>query len=177
MNDDNTFQTPQHSTKLYDQLAQKMSHIKGWAIDANPRNDPTYPIRQRFDEDRAGYNWSRPAQQPITENILKSNERPNMPGVFGTAAPAPFLSGAIRRYAFQFSEGRYRHWLLLLLADRVNMIEGLVSDVAGGKVPHCMDERGLSAELKYNRKAVMTRVAVGAVVVSSLAIFLACRKK
>lgn len=161
--------------KLFDQLSEKMTHIKGWAIDANPDNDPTYPIRQRFDEDRSA-SWSRPAQQPETEHVLKSNERPNTSSVFGTSAPAPFLSGAIRRYAFRFSEGRYRHWLLLLLADRVNMVEGLVSDIFTGHVPHCLEERGLNAQLKYDRKAVMTRVAVGALVVTSVALIVASRK-
>ncbi len=176
MNDENsTDQNPQVKGKLFDQLAKKMTHIKGWAIDANPDNDPTYPIRQRFDGDHSS-SWPRPAQQPETEGVLKSNERPNTSSVFGTSAPAPFLSGAIRRYAFRFSEGRYRHWLLLLLADRVNMVEGLVSDIFTGHVPHCLEERGLNAQLKYDRKAVMTRVAVGALVVTSVALVVASRK-
>jgi hypothetical protein len=177
MSDDNFIQDPQQrpATSI-DELPAKMSHIKGWAIDANPKNDPTYPMRQRFDGDRSGYNWSRPVPQRNTEGILKSNERPGMPAVFGTSAPAINLSGAIRRYAFQFSEGRYRHWLLLLLADRVNVVEGLVSDIFTGHVPHCLDERGLNAELKYNRKTVITRVAVGAVVITSLALLMASKK-
>lgn len=167
---------PQKKDKLYDQLSAKMTHIKGWGIDANPDNDPTYPMRIRFDEDREGYKWSRPAQQPETEDVLKSNERPNTSAVFGTSAPAPFLSGAIRTYAFRFSEGRYRHWLLLLLADRVNMIEGLVGDIFTGHVPHCLDERGLNAALKHDRQAVIKSVAVGAVVVTSIALIIAAKK-
>ena len=177
MSDEKSFEKPdQKSESLYNQLSAKMTHIKGWAIDANPDNDPTYPMRKRFDGDRTGYNWARPAQQPETDGVLKSNERPNTSSVFGTSAPAPFLSGAIRRYAFQFSEGRFRHWLLLLLADRVNVVEGLFGDVFSGKIPHCLDERGLNAELKYNRQAVITKVAVGALVVTSLALLLATKK-
>jgi len=176
MSDDFSQEPQQQSATLKNELSAKMAHIKGWAIDANPRNDPTYPMRRRFDADNSGYSWVRPALQHNTEGILKSNERPDMPGVFGTSAPASNLSGAIRRFAFQFSEGQYRHWLLLLLADRVNMIEGLVGDIFTGHVPHCLDERGLNAELKYNRKAVMTRVAVGTVVIASIALLLANKK-
>ena len=158
------------------QLAKKMSHIKGWAIDANSKNDPTYPIRLRFEGDRAGYCWFRPTQQGNAEGILQSNEHPHLTSVFGTSASAAHLSGAIRRYAFRFSEGRYRHWLLLLLADRINMVEGLVQDMIHGRLPHCLDERGFNAELKHNRKAVVRRVAVGAAVVSALTLLLLAKK-
>jgi hypothetical protein len=60
-------------------------HIKGWGIDADPLNDPTYPIKARTDEEQEGYTWKRPTQQPRQGvEILRSNERKNMPAVFGT---------------------------------------------------------------------------------------------
>lgn len=34
------------------------------------------------------------------------------------------MSGAIRRRAFRHSEKDLRHWMMLLLADRVNVVEG-----------------------------------------------------
>lgn len=177
MSHDDSFQNPQpHDDAAFNQLAKKMSHIKGWAIDANPKNDPTYPIRSRFDGDRERYRWERPAQQDNSEEILKSNERPNLSSVFGTSTPPSNVSGAIRRYAFRFSEGRYRHWLLLLLADRINVAEGLVQDVAGGHLPRCLDERGLKAEWKHNRKAVIGRAAIGAVAIGAVALLLTAKK-
>ncbi|MGE8426748.1 MAG: hypothetical protein ACN6O7_02685 [Sphingobacterium sp.] len=30
---------------IYQRQARKYSHIKGWGIDFDPRNDPTFPIR------------------------------------------------------------------------------------------------------------------------------------
>jgi hypothetical protein len=39
------------------------------------------------------------------------------------------VSGWIRRRAFRRSESDMRHWMLLLLADRVNVVEGLADDV------------------------------------------------
>jgi hypothetical protein len=157
-------------------LSAKYWHIKGWGIDADPKNDPTYPIRQRNDAARRAHTWDRPGQQPGSENILRSNERPVVTSVFGTAAPLSGISGAIRRCAFHYSESRYRHWLLLLLADRVNVIEGLTDDVRRGRIPNCLDERGFSAELKYNRKEVVTRAAVGAVVLTSIVLLLKRKK-
>ena len=40
------------------------SHIKGWGIDADPKNDPTYPMKNRTNEEHKGYSWDRPTLQP-----------------------------------------------------------------------------------------------------------------
>lgn len=69
------------------------------------------------------------AQQPETVEILHSIERPNLTPVFGTSAPPSGLNGTIRRRAFRRSESDLRHWMLLLMADRVNVVEGLLQDV------------------------------------------------
>ena len=69
------------------------SQIKGWGVDADPKNDPTYPMKNRNNGEHAGYNWKRPPQQPITIEVLHSNERPNVTSVFGTSTPPSGLSG------------------------------------------------------------------------------------
>jgi len=97
-------------------LAEKYTHIRGWGIDADPKNDPTYPIKNRTDAEQRGYSWQRPTQQPIDTEVLRSIERPNVSAVFGTSVPPSGLSGQIRRFAFRFSESEYGHWLPLLLA-------------------------------------------------------------
>lgn len=108
MSDDNSFQKPRSSAEeSFDQLSQTMSHIKGWAIDANSKNDPTYTLRERFEGDSSGNHWSKPTRQQNADGILQSNERTSLSSVFGTSAPLSKLSGALRRYAFRFSEGRY----------------------------------------------------------------------
>jgi hypothetical protein len=43
--------------------------------------------------------------------------------VFGTAQPARGVSGAIRRVAYRLPEHRAGRWALLLLADRVDVVE------------------------------------------------------
>lgn len=156
--------------------SKDMSHIKGWGVDADPRNDPTYPIKNRTDEEQQGYNWERPAQQTVREEILHSNERPNVTAVFGTSVPPSGLSGMIRRFAFRHSEGRFRHWLALLLADRVNAVEGIVDDISHGHLPNICAEKGMKAEWEHNPKSVVIKVAVGAAIATSVLLFLRNRK-
>jgi hypothetical protein len=92
------------------------SRIKGWDVDADPKNDPTYPMKRRKDGEHAGYSWECPLQQPITVEILHSNERPDVTVVFGTSTPPSGLSGILRRIAFRYSESSCGHWLPLMLA-------------------------------------------------------------
>jgi transcriptional regulator GlxA family with amidase domain len=46
-----------------------------------------------------------------------------MTPVFGTGQPLHGLSGALRRAAYSIRENKARHWMLLLLADRVEVWE------------------------------------------------------
>jgi hypothetical protein len=149
-------------------LAKKYSHIKGWGIDADPKNDPTYPMKHRTDEEQKGYTWERPPQQPITVEILHSNERPNVSAVFGTASPPSGLSGMLRRYAFKYSESSYGHWLPLLLADRVNEVEGIIDDIKQGHVPNIFAEKGWKADWQYDRKGLVQKVVVTALVTTAV---------
>ncbi|HEX8473476.1 MAG TPA: hypothetical protein VF666_05555 [Pyrinomonadaceae bacterium] len=148
------------------------SQIKGWGVDANPQNDPTYPMKNRNNGEHAGYSWERPSQQPVSVEVLHSNERPNVSATFGTSTPPSGLSGMIRRYAFKYSESSYGHWLPLMLADRVGMVEGVIDDLAHGHVPNIFAERGWKAEWKHNRKSLVTRVLVGTVLASAAVVYL-----
>lgn len=152
------------------------SHIKGWGIDADPENEPTYPIKKYTGDDHQRLNWQRPVQQPVTVEVLHSNERPNLPAVFGTSVPPTGLSGQLRRYAFRFSESSYGHWLPLLLADRINVIEGIVDDLKQGHIPNIFAEKGWKADWKYNRPALIKRVVVTAVVTTALFMYLSRKK-
>ena len=143
------------------------SQVKGWAVDADRGNDPTYPMKRRNDGEHEGYSWERPAQQPLDVEVLHSNERPNVSATFGTSTPPARLSGALRRSAFKYSEARYKHWLPLMLADRVGVVEGYWEDLSRGYVPNVFAERGWKAEWKHNRKGLVDRIAVGAVLVTA----------
>ena len=150
------------------QLAQKYTHIKGWGIDIDPKNDPTYPIKKRLDEEPKGYTWERPVQQPANVEVLHSIERPNLSATFGTASPPKGLSGQVRRFAFKYSESHYGHWLPLLLADRIEVFEGIVHDFKQGRVPNIFVEKGRKAEWKYNPQRVVIRLVVTVAVMTSV---------
>ncbi len=71
--------------------------------------------------------------------------------VFGTAQPLKGLSGAIRRYSYQrFSEGRAAHCLLLIAADRVDVLESNLGSLLKGKPDNPITETGVLSELKVN---------------------------
>jgi hypothetical protein len=134
--------------------------VKGWGVDANPQNDPVYPMKKRNNGEHAGYSWNRPPQQPATVEVLHSNERPNLSAAFGTSTPPRGLSGALRRFAFKYSESSYGHWLPLMAADRVAMVEGIFDDIGRGRLPNVFGELGWRAEWKHNRKNLIARNVV-----------------
>lgn len=157
--------------------ADDFPHIIGWGIDADPTNEPTHPMKHYTGDDHNRLNYERPPLQPETVEILKSNERPSLPAVFGTQSPPSGLSGSIRRWAFRSSESEYGHWLPLLLADRVNEWEGIIDDFKKGHVPNIFAEKGWKAELKHNPKGVAQTVLIGVVVTTAVIAFLSRKKK
>lgn len=159
------------------EIANKYKNIEGWGIDADPENEPTYPMKNYTGADHDRLNYERAPQQPETVEILHSNERPGITRVFGTSTPPSGLSGKLRRYAFRFSEGSSGHWMTLILADRINMIEGIIDDIKHGHIPNIIAERGWTAEWKYNKKNVIKNVAIGVFVVSALIAFSSAKKK
>ncbi len=169
-------QETQNSTQTNSRVnPEDYKHIKGWAVDANTENDPTYPMKHRTNEEHRGYSWKRPQQQPVNVEVLHSNERPNVSAVFGTSTPPSGLSGQIRRYAFKYSEGSWGHWLPLILADRVNVVEGIIDDLKNGHIPNIFAEKGWKAEWKYNREQFVRNLAIGAVVTIGLVALLRSR--
>jgi hypothetical protein len=65
----------------------------------------------------------------------------------------------MRRLAFRWSESNWAHWLLLIAADRVNMIEGLVEDLARGHIPDIPKEMGVPAEWRHNKTGLLKKIA------------------
>ncbi|HUR98336.1 MAG TPA: hypothetical protein VMZ26_09765 [Pyrinomonadaceae bacterium] len=161
--------TDQNSMSSIENSNIEPSGIKGWGVDADPENDPTYPMKVRKPEvDHAGYTWDRPQQQPIDVEVLHSNERPNVAATFGTSVPPSGLSGMIRRGAFKYSENSYAHWLPLMLADRIQVFEGVLGDLSTGRVPNIFSELGWKAEWKHDPARVVKKVAIGGAIALGL---------
>ena len=147
-------------------------HIQGWGADLDHENRPGYPM-ERKPARLEGVHGDHPEQQEQTVEILHSNERQDLTPIFGTTVPPAGLSGSIRRVAFRYSENDVRHWMLLLLADRVNMVEGVGSDLMRGHVPNVFAEMGGPAEFKYNRPAAIRKAVVATAVVGVAVLWLA----
>lgn len=158
-------------------LAKKYQHIKGWGIDADPENEPTYPMKHYTGDDHKRLNYEKPPQQALDVEILHSNERPSVSAVFGATVPPSGISGALRRVAFRYSEDSLKHWFTLVLADRINMIEGIVTDIKQGQGPNIFAEMGWNAEWKYNKKGVAKKVAVATGVTMLLVMYFKGRKR
>lgn len=129
------------------------SKIRGWGSDLDPSTRPGVPM------DKApgiGIEQLYPIleQQVSRDKVHKSTEHGKLTPVFGNACPPRGLSGLMRDVAYRFSEGRLSHWILLIAADRVDMVEELLVDIAHLRIPNIPREMGLGAELKYNRKGV-----------------------
>lgn len=126
----------------------------------NARDWPAYPMRQQTGDEHKGLDWQRPPLQEATVEVLQSNERPNLTAVFGTTAPPAGLSGMLRRFAFRFSESNGVHWVSLIAADRLQMVEATFDDLRRGHIPNLYAEMGLGAELKHNPVRFASRIAV-----------------
>jgi Collagen triple helix repeat (20 copies) len=138
--------------------------IPGWGADLDRKMRPGVPM-ERMPPRMTDMPDTPLAQQPETVEVLHSIERPTITPIFGTSSPPSGVSGMIRRAAYKTSENDLRHWLLLLLADRVNVVEGLGQDLARGKIPNVFSEMGIATEWRYNKVGLARKAAVGAALV------------
>ena len=150
--------------------------ILGWGVDADPENDPTYPIRDQS-QDRGLGMWERPPVQRPDVEILQSIEYLHRPAVVGTSTPPSGISGVLRRVAFRWSESNWLHWLILLGADRINVVEGVVVDLAHARIPNIPAEMGIRSEIAFNKRGLARKVAVAGVLSAITFAVFSARKK
>lgn len=142
------------------------AHIPGWGADLDRKNRPAYPM-ERTPARLENVHWTHPEMQPVKVKVYHSTERPGITPIFGTSTPPTGLSGKIRDMAYKLSENDIRHWLMLLFADRVNVVEGIGQDLRQGHIPNIFAEMGIRAEYRHNpaglaRKALIASAIIGA---------------
>jgi hypothetical protein len=164
---------PQDST-VYVERTEPQAHqrkppegIQGWGADLDPQARPAFP-KERTPPRFVNVHWDELEHQPKGVRVFHSNERPGLTPVFGTAQPPRGLSGMIRSGAFRYSENDLRHWLMLLFADRVDVVEGIIDDLAHGHVPNLFAEMGGPAEWRYNRAGFVRKAVIAGGVVALL---------
>lgn len=147
-------------------MNDRTKDIPGWGMDADPENDPTYPMKRSNGADHERLNYEKAPQQRQDIEVFHSIERPGVTRVFGTSTPPAGLSGAVRRYAYKYSEATATHWMTLILADRIDVIQGKLNDLRHGVLPNPWIERGWRAEWKHNRPAFIQRAATTALLIT-----------
>jgi hypothetical protein len=95
-----------------------MSRDPARGIDQDPARRPGVPAEKP------------PHSEPHARNVaqMRQDGRPTGASdartpVFGTAQPPHGLSGRLRTTAYRIPDHFARHWLLLILADRVEVLE------------------------------------------------------
>ena len=101
---------------------RNVQDIPGYGADADPSKRPGYPreLRPQLRGDAKG-----PPERMHTDVKVFKHGQParKMPPVFGTAQPPKGLSGALRAFAYKYPDHWTRHWMVLLAADRVDVLE------------------------------------------------------
>jgi ferritin-like metal-binding protein YciE len=107
-------------------------HGRGRGFDELRDNRPGVPMAAEPPVD-TGAHWGTPSRQQQRKPHPHSEQRDELTPVFGTG-PAPRLaSGALRRLAYRLPEHQARRWLLLLAADRVDVMEHRLPELATGR--------------------------------------------
>jgi len=122
------------------------ARIPGWGVDLDRTTRPAVPKEKP--NATTGAHWDFPERQAPRWPRERSPEHKFLTPVFGTSCPPRGLSGAVRTYAYRYSEGRARHWLLLMLADRIDVIETNLRDLVRGRPDNLVTEYGVAAEIE-----------------------------
>ena len=140
--------TPQ-KPPIAESSEQLRQRIPGWGVDLDPKVRPSVPKLQ-FQDDFTGAHWEMPERQPERYPRERSVEHKMLTPVFGTAQPPAGVSGAIRRFAYRYSEGRASHWLLLMLADRVDAWGHHLTSLLTLRPDNPFTETGVKAEFTHH---------------------------
>jgi hypothetical protein len=139
-----------HKPPIAESSDELRARIPGWGADLDPKDRPSVP-KLRFQENVTGAHWEFPERQPEKWPRERSIEHEFLTPVFGTAQPPSGISGAIRKYSYaKYSEGRAAHWLLLVLADRVDAWENHLTSFLTLHPDNPITETGVRSEFTHH---------------------------
>jgi hypothetical protein len=151
-------------------------HIPGWGSDLDRSRRPGVPRDAAPGIGVESLYPPIPRQSPKA-TIHKSTEHGRLTPVFGTSCPPRGLSGRLRDVAYRFSEGRLAHWLTLMFADRVDVVENTASELLSLRVPNVVKEMGLKSEWQYNRAGLAKKAAVAGLCVAACVVYSKSRSR
>ncbi len=145
--------------RLAESSDELRARIPGWGVDLDPADRPSFP-QERFDPGATGAHWDFPDRQPEAWERERSMEHAFLTPVFGTSCPPKGLSGRLRKHAYRrYSEARAAHWILLLAADRVDVLESNLGSVLSRRPDDPVTETGIRSELSHH--GVRSRLGQG----------------
>lgn len=103
-----------------DKNKQKKLPYRG--VDRRLEDRPGVP-RETMPHPLAGAHWAVPEQQPTNQDVTVRAGLERLTPVFGTCQPPHGLSGVLRRAAYRVGDWHVRHWMILLLADQIDVLE------------------------------------------------------
>ncbi|XGC81430.1 hypothetical protein ACES2L_02890 [Bdellovibrio bacteriovorus] len=143
--------------------------VPGWGVDIPKANRPGVPRERKVNKEDNGAHWQAMDRQEPHIKIHTSVERPGLTPVFGTTCPPKGLSGKIRDQAYKMGEDRISRWMLLMLADRCDVVENSMDELVFGPSTQTEEER---------RKRRNTVYGIGAGIgIAAIAMILSKSKK
>jgi hypothetical protein len=95
---------------------------KGLGSDRSPIDRPGIPQELDPPAPLASAHWLEPERQQ-SEQLPLVGRGLELTPVFSTAVPTRGLSGLLRRAAYRMPDYHARRWLLLMTADRIDVLE------------------------------------------------------
>lgn len=104
------------------QFSQGLESRGASAADRNPQDRPGVPQESDPPQPLGNAHWLKPDQQVSAAQPVVGQGRQLTP-VYSVANPPRGLSGLVRRLAYRVPDYRPKRWLLLVLADRIDVLE------------------------------------------------------
>ncbi len=106
------------------------SRLVGWGVDRRPQDRPGVPKEHLPPEPVANASATVPLVQQVAGTVTAHGPLRSVTPVYGTANPTRGLSGIIRRAAYRVPDYKPRRWMMLMLADRIDVMEHNVAPIA-----------------------------------------------
>jgi hypothetical protein len=113
-------------------------------------------MKKRNNGEHAGYTWERPPQQRTDVKFCIPTSARTFPLRLELDA-ARRTERRASREAFNFSENSYGHWLPLMLADRIGVVEGVIDDLSRGHIRIFSANSAGKPNGKHNRANLVTK--------------------
>lgn len=135
-------------------------HVIG--VDADPARRPGVPMHARPGLGPSGTSPPRATIEPQTQppKLLYRAALDHPTPVYGTGQPPRGISGALRSAAYDIPEHRAQHWMLLLLADRVDVLEDRIANLAARPL-EAAGATGAAESVRRNPVPMVAGLAVG----------------